>query len=135
MHLRDILKCWVGKQAHPSLQHSARRLGSLLLEFLSITKLNGRNNFPNRREPFSQRQRFCASIPGLKTIESTFATVRLRAQRTKGCGSSLATLTMVFQTRDRGLETLAPLNGSAALTKVAPGFQFIDGEEPQQQAA
>ncbi len=30
-------------------------------------------------------------------IESTFATVRLRTQRTKGCGSRIATLTMVFK--------------------------------------
>ena len=30
-------------------------------------------------------------------IGSTFATVRLRTQRTKGCGSRLATLTMVFK--------------------------------------
>jgi len=30
-------------------------------------------------------------------IESTFATVRLRMLRTKGCGSSQATLTMVFK--------------------------------------
>jgi transposase-like protein len=30
-------------------------------------------------------------------IESTFATVRLRTKRTKGCGSRKATLTMVFK--------------------------------------
>src|SRR3977135_186642 len=30
-------------------------------------------------------------------IESTFATVRLRTQRTKGCGSRMPTLTMVFK--------------------------------------
>src|SRR5262245_64575216 len=29
-------------------------------------------------------------------VESTFATVRLRTERTKGCGSRLATLTMVW---------------------------------------
>jgi len=30
-------------------------------------------------------------------IESTFATVRLRTRRTKGCGSRVACLTMVFK--------------------------------------
>ena len=30
-------------------------------------------------------------------IESTFATVRHRTRQTKGCGSRIATLTMVFQ--------------------------------------
>jgi hypothetical protein len=32
-------------------------------------------------------------------LESTFATVPLRTQRTKGCGSRLATLTMVYKLR------------------------------------
>src|ERR1700716_3796038 len=38
--------------------------------------------------------------PHLRTtnpIESTFATVRLRTHRTKGCGSRIATLTMVLK--------------------------------------
>jgi putative transposase len=30
-------------------------------------------------------------------IESTYATVRLRTKKTKGCGSRTATLTMVFK--------------------------------------
>jgi transposase-like protein len=36
-------------------------------------------------------------IRSTNPIESTFATVRLRTNRTKGCGSRLATLTMVFK--------------------------------------
>lgn len=35
-------------------------------------------------------------IRTINPIESTFATVRLRTRRTKGCGSRDATLTMVF---------------------------------------
>ena len=42
-------------------------------------------------------------------IESTFATVRLRTQRTKGCGSRIATLTMVFKLGYPSSTTLAPL--------------------------
>src|ERR1700737_780540 len=41
-------------------------------------------------------------------IESTFATVRLRTQRTKGCGSRIATFNHGLQTRYRSPETLAP---------------------------
>jgi len=37
------------------------------------------------------------NIRGTNVIESVFATVRLRTYRTKGCGSRIATLTMVFK--------------------------------------
>jgi transposase-like protein len=36
-------------------------------------------------------------IRSTNVIESTFATVRLRTNKTKGCGTRLATLTMVFK--------------------------------------
>jgi putative transposase len=68
-------------------------------------------------------------------IESTFATVRLRTQRTKGCGSRIATLTMVFKLGIEAQKHWRRLNGSALLPKVVTGVQFIDGEELQEQAA
>jgi putative transposase len=61
-------------------------------------------------------------------IESTFATVRLRTQRTKGCGSRIATLTMVFKLGIEAQKHWRRLNG-------VTGVQFIDGEELEQQAA
>ena len=36
-------------------------------------------------------------IRSTNVIESTFATVRLRTNKTNGCGTRLATLTMVFK--------------------------------------
>ncbi len=68
-------------------------------------------------------------------IESTFATVRLRTQRTKGCGSRIATLTMVFKLGLEAQKHWRRLNGTALLPKVVTGVQFIDGEELQEQAA
>jgi putative transposase len=68
-------------------------------------------------------------------IESTFATVRLRTQRTKGCGSRIATLTMVFKLGIEAQKHWRRLNGSALLPKVVTGVQFIDGEELKEQAA
>jgi hypothetical protein len=68
-------------------------------------------------------------------IESTFATLRLRTQRTKGCGSRIATLTMVFKLGIEAQKHWRRLNGSALLSKVVTGVQFIDGEELGQQAA
>ena len=68
-------------------------------------------------------------------IESTFATVRLRTQRTKGCGSRIATLTMVFKLGTQAQQHWRRLNGSELIPKVVIGVQFIDGEELNEQAA
>jgi hypothetical protein len=58
-----------------------------------------------------------------------------RTQRTKGCGSRIATLTMVFKLGLKAQKHWRRLNGSALLPKVVIGAQFIDGEELEQQAA
>lgn len=62
-------------------------------------------------------------------IESTFATVRLRTERTKGCGSRKATLTMVWQLARAAQKGWRRLNGSELLAKVVQRIVFIDGEE------
>lgn len=64
-------------------------------------------------------------------IESTFATVRLRTERTKGCGSRKATLTMVWQLTRAAQKGWRRLNGSELLARVIEGVVFIDGEEKQ----
>jgi len=60
-------------------------------------------------------------------IESTFATVRLRTRRTKGCGSRIATLTMVFRLTQCAEQHWRALNGSKLLDEVIRGVQFVDG--------
>jgi putative transposase len=68
-------------------------------------------------------------------IESTFATVRLRHRRTKGNGSRLACLTMVFKLMQSAQKRWRLLNGSNLLPDVIQGIQFIDGIQPQHAAA
>jgi putative transposase len=60
-------------------------------------------------------------------IESTFATVRLRTRRTKGCGSRMACLTMVFKLVQGAQRRWRRLNGSALLPDVIQGVCFVDG--------
>jgi transposase-like protein len=60
-------------------------------------------------------------------IESTFATVRLRTARTKGCGSRTACLTMVFKLVQCAEKHWRRLNGAALLPEVIQGVTFIDG--------
>jgi transposase-like protein len=62
-------------------------------------------------------------------IESTFSTVRLRTNKTKGCGSRTACLTMVFKLARNAENHWRALNGSALLDQVIRGIQFVDGIE------
>ncbi len=62
-------------------------------------------------------------------IESTFATVRHRSRQTKGCGSRIATLTMVYKLGIMAQSGWRRLKGSKMLLKIVAGVKFKDGEE------
>jgi putative transposase len=61
-------------------------------------------------------------------IESTYATVRLRTKKTKGCGSRMATLTMVFKLALEAERTWRRLTGYEQIPLVIQGRRFVDGE-------
>ena len=60
-------------------------------------------------------------------IESTFATVRLRTVRTKGCGSRTATLTMVYKLAKQAEKHWRKLNKHEYMALVIKGVQFVNG--------
>ena len=60
-------------------------------------------------------------------IESTFATVRLRTEKTKGCGNRSACLTMVFKLMESASKTWRTLNGSSLLENVVKGMLYENG--------
>jgi transposase-like protein len=60
-------------------------------------------------------------------IESTFATVRLRTAKTKGCGSRQACLTMVFKLCQSAEKHWRKLNGCGLLREVSERIVFVDG--------
>jgi putative transposase len=64
-------------------------------------------------------------------IESTFATVRHRTRQTKGCGSRLATLMMVFKLATQAERHWRKLNGHHLLAHVIRGIVFNDGVLPE----
>ncbi|NOZ39752.1 MAG: IS256 family transposase, partial [Planctomycetes bacterium] len=68
-------------------------------------------------------------------IESTFATVRLRTKKTKGCGSRMACLTMVYKLMMSAQKKWRVLNGSSLLPQVLQGIKFIDGVKATKDAA
>ena len=68
-------------------------------------------------------------------IESTFATVRLRTKRTKGSGSRVACLTMVFKLMQSASKKWRALNGSEIIPDVIQGIPFVDGVKQAKDAA
>jgi transposase-like protein len=60
-------------------------------------------------------------------IESMFATVRLRTDKTKGCGSRTASLTMVFKLAQSAQRHWRTLNAASLLPEIIRGVQFVDG--------
>ena len=72
-------------------------------------------------------------IRSTNPIESAFATVRLRTKKTKGCGSRIATLTMVFKLALEAQKRWRKLRSFKLLPFVYEGEKFIDGE-PENEA-
>jgi putative transposase len=71
-------------------------------------------------------------------IESTFATVRHRTTRSKGCLSNKTALAMVYKLTDAAQKSWRRLDGPNQLPKLIQGVKFTDGVEvisPQTQAA
>ena len=67
-------------------------------------------------------------------IESTFATIRHRTRQTKGCGSRMATLTMVFKLGKAAEKRWRRINGYELIDKVISGVEFKDGIEVREAA-
>ena len=68
-------------------------------------------------------------------IESTFATVRLRTAKTKGCLSRKTVLTMVFKLCQSASKKWRRLDGSHQLAEIIQGVKFKDGEKLTERAA
>ena len=64
-------------------------------------------------------------------IESTFATVRHRTIRTKGCMSNATAIAMVFKLMEAAQRSWRRLDGTNFLPKVIYGVKFKDGIEEQ----
>jgi putative transposase len=61
-------------------------------------------------------------------IESTFATVRLRSDKSKGCLSRTTALAFVFKLAKSAERHWRRLNGSERLAEIVRGVRFRDGE-------
>jgi transposase-like protein len=61
-------------------------------------------------------------------IESTFATIRLRHERTKGNGTRKTSLAMMYKLAQAAEKRRRRLNGHEQLVLVVQGRIFVDGE-------
>jgi len=65
-------------------------------------------------------------------VESPFATVRLRTTKTKGCGSVIATLTMVFKLLQSAEKHWISLRSKEKVDEVFNGIKFEDGKKVEE---
>jgi len=68
-------------------------------------------------------------------IESTFATVRLRTAKTRGCLSRATALTMAFQLARCAQKGWRKLNGHQHFAEIIRGVKFVDGVKETRKAA
>lgn len=68
-------------------------------------------------------------------IESTFSTVRLRTDKTRGCLSRETTLTRVFKLFESAQKRWRRLHGAPYLREVLEGVEFQDGIRVEPEAA
>jgi transposase-like protein len=68
-------------------------------------------------------------------IESTFATVKLRTAKTRGCLSRETALTMVFQLCRSAEKSWRKLNGPKRCAEVIEGVRFVNGIRENRRAA
>ena len=66
-------------------------------------------------------------------IESSFATVRHRTVRSKGCLSNKTALAMIFKLAQAAEKSWRRLNGHNRLPKLVQGVKFVDGIEAVRQ--
>ena len=62
-------------------------------------------------------------------MESTFATVRLRTVKSRGCGSRASILSTVFKLAQSAEQRWQKLRGAEMIAKLITGVQFKNGVE------
>jgi putative transposase len=156
-----VQRCWVHKTANVlnKLPRSRQTHAKRLLHDIQMapTRAEAEKSFDLFNE--SYRAKYAAAVECLKkdhdallafydfpadhwlhirttnAIESTFATVRLRTDKTKGSGSRVACLTMVFKLAESASRTWRRLNGSEFIPQVIDGVVFVDGVKSERAAA
>ena len=154
-------RCWVHKTANvldkmaKSIQNSAKKLIHEM--YMAPTKEKGFQAFESFISLYEAKySRACECLKKDKErlftfyefpamhwqhirttnpIESTFATVRHRSQKTKGCGSRIATLSMVYKLGISAQKHWRKLRGHELICKIVQGIKFKDGEEVKEKVA
>jgi putative transposase len=74
-------------------------------------------------------QRHPEHLRTTNVVESSFATVRHRTVRSKGCLSNKTALAMIFKLAEAAEKSWRRLNGHNQLPKIILGIKFTDGIE------
>ena len=139
-------RCWVHKTANVlnKLPKSIQRKAKIALQniWMADTKATAKAAFDHFAEVYGTKyDKAVACLTKDRSAllaESTFATVRHRTIRSKGCLSNKTALAMVYKLTDAAQKSWRRLDGPNQLPKLIQGVKFTDGVEvisPQTQAA
>ncbi|SEM47428.1 Transposase (or an inactivated derivative) [Syntrophus gentianae] len=122
-HIREMYMAPTKKEAFKAYSHFLSQYQAKYENACTCLEKDKENLFAFYDFPAEHWRHIRSTNP----IESTFATVRLRTHRTKGCGSRLATLTMVFKLAMEAEKTWQKIRGHHLICKVIEGIRFVDG--------
>ena len=102
---------------------------------IKSTRRTRRRSAVQGRNQDNQTRRLIAPSPTFGHTSSTFATIRLRTYRTKGCLSRKTAMAMVFKLCQCAQRKWRKLDGSNHLAEIIRGVKFVDGERQDRAAA
>jgi transposase-like protein len=79
--------------------------------------------------PWSSSAEHWKHLRTTNVVESSFATVRHRTVRSKGCLSNKTALAMIFKLAEAAEKSWRRLDGHNQLPKIILGIKFTDGME------
>ena len=144
--LQEIWMAETKKDAVKAFQAPVRARGRLFVETYQVKYQRAADCLTKDRDELLAFYDFPAEhwkhLRTTNPIESTFATVRHRTIRSKGCLSNKTALAMVFKLVEGAQKTWRRIDGHNQLPKLIQGIRFTDGIEiignsaaPQAQAA
>ena len=131
--LQEIWMAETKKDAVAALEAPVQARGRLFVETYGVKYDKAADCLTKDRDALLAFYDFPAEhwkhLPTTNPIESTFATVRHRTVRSKGCLSNKTALAMVFKLVEGAQKTWRRIDGHNQLPKLILGVKFADGIE------
>jgi putative transposase len=121
--LHDIWQAGTREEAYQAFDHCIERFNPKYPKAMECLAKDKASMLAFYDYPAENWQHIRTTNP----VESVFATVRLRTEKTKNCGSRTTTLTMAFKLMETAQKKWFRLRGYKLLADVISGVKFVNG--------